>query len=367
MLAAIAALLVCQLIGEAAVRAVDLPFPGPVVGMILLFVLMLARAPLPVTLGNTADGLLQHLSLLFVPAGVGVVQHLELLSGAGLRLMAVVVLTTLITLAVTALVFAALARLLHADALAAGKTRERRATMTNFVDLWVYLSGSPLLWLTTTLLAYLAADAISAACGRHPLANPVLIAVTFVSIVVVASGTSFPAYFAGAQFVHFLLGPATVALAVPLVRHLPQVRRALVPMLVALVAGSATAIACAVWLARAFGLDRAEILALAPKSATAAIAMGIAEKMGGDPALTAVLTILTGITGAIIVTPLMNALRLRNYAARGFAAGLTSHGIGTARAFQVDPLAGTFAGIALGLNGLLTALLVPLLLPWLLN
>ena len=239
--------------------------------------------------------------------------------------------------------------------------------MTNFVDLWVYLSGSPLLWLTTTLLAYLAADAISAACGRHPLANPVLIAVTFVSIVVVASGTSFPAYFAGAQFVHFLLGPATVALAVPLVRHLPQVRRALLPMLVALVAGSATAIACAVWLARAFGLYRAEILALAPKSATAAIAMGIAEKMGGDPALTAVLTILTGITGAIIVTPLMNALRLRNYAARGFAAGLTSHGIGTARAFQVDPLAGTFAGIALGFNGLLTALLVPLLLPWLLN
>jgi predicted murein hydrolase (TIGR00659 family) len=239
--------------------------------------------------------------------------------------------------------------------------------MTNFVDLWVYLSGSPLLWLTTTLIAYLAADAISAACGRHPLANPVLIAVTFVSIIVVATGTPFSGYFAGAQFVHFLLGPATVALAVPLVRYLPQVRRALVPMLMALIAGSVTAIVCAVWLAEAFGLDRAAILALAPKSATAAIAMGIAEKMGGDPALTAVLTILTGITGAIIVTPLMNALRLRNYAARGFAAGLTSHGIGTARAFQVDPLAGTFAGIALGLNGLLTALLVPLLLPWLLN
>jgi hypothetical protein len=108
--------------------------------------------------------------------------------------------------------------------------------MTNFVDLWVYLSGSPLLWLTTTLIAYLAADAISAACGRHPLANPVLIAVTFVSIIVVATGTPFSGYFAGAQFVHFLLGPATVALAVPLVRYLPQVRRALVPMLVALVA-----------------------------------------------------------------------------------------------------------------------------------
>jgi predicted murein hydrolase (TIGR00659 family) len=239
--------------------------------------------------------------------------------------------------------------------------------MITFVDLWVYLSGSPLLWLTATLIAYLAADAISVACNRHALANPVLIAVVLVSAILLATGTTFPAYFAGAQFVHFLLGPATVALAVPLVRHLPQVRRALMPMLVALAVGSMTAIVSAVWLARAFGLDRAAMLALAPKSATAAIAMGIAEKIGGDPALTAVLTILTGITGAIIVTPLMNALRLRNYAARGFAAGLASHGIGTARAFQVDPLAGTFAGIALGLNGLLTALLVPLLLPWLLN
>jgi predicted murein hydrolase (TIGR00659 family) len=236
----------------------------------------------------------------------------------------------------------------------------------DFVDLWVYLSGSPLLWLTVTLVAYVAADALSIALKRHPLANPVLISVAFVSLILIVSGTAFPHYFAGAQFVHFLLGPATVALAVPLVRYLPQVRRTLVPMLAALVVGSLTAIISSVLLARAFGLDRAAILALAPKSSTAAISMGIAEKIGGDPALTAVLTILTGISGAIIVTPLMNALRLKNYAARGFSAGLTSHGIGTARAFQVDPLAGTFAGIALGLNGLLTAILVPLLLPWLL-
>ena len=239
--------------------------------------------------------------------------------------------------------------------------------MIDFVSLWVYLSGSPLLWLTATLVAYVIADTISARLRRHPLANPVLIAVVFVSAILVATGTAFPTYFAGAQFVHFLLGPATVALAVPLVRYLPQVRRTLVPMVVALVIGSVTAIASAVLLAQLFGLNRAAILALAPKSATAAIAMGIAEKIGAEPALTAVLTILTGITGAIVVTPLMNALRLKNFAARGFAAGLASHGIGTARAFQVHPLAGTFAGIALGLNGLLTAILVPLLLPWLLD
>lgn len=237
----------------------------------------------------------------------------------------------------------------------------------NFVKLWVYLSGSPLLWLTATLVAYVVADAIAVACRRHPLVNPVLIAVILVASVLLATGTAYPTYFAGAQFVHFLLGPATVALAVPLVRNLPHVKRTLVPMAAALLVGSFTAIASALLLAQAFGLDRAATLALAPKSSTAAIAMGVADKIGGDPALTAVLVILTGITGAIVVTPLMNALRLKNYAARGFAAGLASHGIGTARAFQVSQIAGTFAGIALGLNGLLTALLVPLIVRWLLG
>lgn len=239
--------------------------------------------------------------------------------------------------------------------------------MIDFVNLWVYLSHGPLLWLTATLVAYLAADALSARLQRHPLANPVLIAVALVSLVLLVTGTPFPAYFAGAQFVHFLLGPATVALAIPLVLHLPQVRRLLLPLLAALVTGSLTAIVSAVLLAQAFGLDAAAVRALAPKSVTAAIAMGTAESIGADPALTAVFVILTGITGAILITPLMSLLRIRNVAAAGFATGLASHGIGTARAFQIDPLAGTFAGIALGLNGLLTALLVPLVLPYLLK
>lgn len=239
--------------------------------------------------------------------------------------------------------------------------------MTRFVELWVYLSGTPLLWLTATVVAYVVADAISAALKRNPLANPVLLAILMVSSLLLISKTTFPAYFAGAQFVHFLLGPATVALAVPLYRHLPEVKRALVPMLSALAVGSVAAIASAVLLARYLDLNQAATLALAPKSATAAIAMGVGEKIGTNPALVAVFTVMTGISGAIMVTPLMNLLGLKNYAARGFAAGLVSHGIGTARAFQVNSLAGTFAGIALGLNGLLTAILVPLLLPLLLK
>ena len=115
MLAAIATLLVCQLAGEVVVRVASLPLPGPVVGMALLFALMLGRAPLPLALGNTVDGLLRHLSLLFVPAGVGVVQHLDRLGSDGIRLLAVVVAGTVVTLAVTALVFEGLARLMHVD------------------------------------------------------------------------------------------------------------------------------------------------------------------------------------------------------------------------------------------------------------
>ena len=224
--------------------------------------------------------------------------------------------------------------------------------------LWVYLSASPLTWLTVTLIAYWVADTTAAKLGRHPLANTVVIAAGLIVVVLAATGTPYDTYFGGAQFVHFLLGPATVALAVPLWRNLAHVRRALPAMAAALVAGSVTAAASAVAIAWMFGAPREVLASLAPKSVTAPIAMELARNLGGLPALAAVLVIATGITGAVIVTPLMNALKIRNYAARGFAAGVASHGIGTARAFQVSEIAGTFAGIAMGLNGALTSLLV---------
>jgi predicted murein hydrolase (TIGR00659 family) len=228
--------------------------------------------------------------------------------------------------------------------------------------LWVYLSRTPLLWLTVTLFAYAAADRFSARTGRHPLANPVLHAVWIMAAILWLTGTSYRTYFEGAQFVHFLLGPATVALAIPLYEHRRLVLRSLVPMGLSLLAGPLTALTSAILIASFLGAPPAVLVSLAPKSVTAGVAMGITEALGGDPALTAVLVILTGILGAIVVTPLMDLLRIRDWRARGFAAGLASHGIGTARAFQVNPVAGTFAGIAMGLNALVTALLLPLVL-----
>ena len=229
---------------------------------------------------------------------------------------------------------------------------------SSVADIWVYLAASPLWWLTVTLAAYALGERISIRSGRHPLANPVVIAAALLIALLLATGTDYAAYFSGAQFVHFLLGPATVALAIPLYRNLERVRAAFLPMAVALAAGSVTAIASVVAVAWVLGAPRDVILSLAPKSVTAPIAMSLSQSIGGIPTLTAVLVIATGIIGAMIVTPLMNALKLKDFAARGFAAGLAAHGIGTARAFQVDPLAGTFAGIAMGLNGAITALIV---------
>jgi predicted murein hydrolase (TIGR00659 family) len=239
------------------------------------------------------------------------------------------------------------------------------APLDRLFELWVFLQVSPLFWLTATVVAWVAAQALAERSGRHPLVNPVLIAMLLVGALVVATRTAYATYFAGAQFVHFLLGPATVAIAVPLFRHAALIRRHALAIGTALVAGSLVAVASAIAIGRALGLPPELLTALAPKSVTAAVAMGITQQLGGDPTLTAVLVITTGIIGAIVVTPLMDALRVRDYAARGFAVGLAAHGIGTARAFTVDPIAGTFAGLAMGLNAVLTALLVPLFLPWL--
>jgi putative effector of murein hydrolase len=181
-----------------------------------------------------------------------------------------------------------------------------------------------------------------------------------VAVFLLLTGTSYTTYFSGAQFVHFLLGPATVALAVPLYENRRTVLGAIVPMLGALVVGCITAIVSVVVLAQAFGLPEKVTLSLTPKSVTAGVAMGISESLGADASLTAVSVVLTGIMGAIIVTPMMNRMRITDYRARGFAVGLASHGIGVARAFQVDAMAGVFAGIAMSLNALVTSLLVPI-------
>jgi predicted murein hydrolase (TIGR00659 family) len=228
-------------------------------------------------------------------------------------------------------------------------------------DIWVYLAASPLLGLTATLLAYQLAWAVHRRCGQHPVANPVAIAVALLVTLLAATGTPYDVYFEGAQFVHFLLGPATVALAVPLYEQRARILRQWLPLAAGLLAGVASAAVTAGLVAWALGASRETVLSLLPKSVTTPVAMGIAERVGGLPSLTATLVIATGMLGAMIARPLLDRAGVRGDGVRGFALGTAAHGIGTARAFQVSDEMGAFAGLAMGLAALATALLVPLL------
>jgi predicted murein hydrolase (TIGR00659 family) len=230
-------------------------------------------------------------------------------------------------------------------------------------EIWVYLAASPLLGLTVTLLAYQGAVWINRRCHGHPLANPVLIAISALVALLWLTGTPYHAYFDGAQFVHFLLGPATVALAIPLYAEFKRLARLAGPLLVALLAGSLTAALSGVLIGKLFGASDVTLMSLAPKSATTPIAMGVAERIGGLPSLTSVLVILTGVLGAVGAQWIYAAIKCDDPVVKGFSLGTASHGIGTARAFQMGEREGAFAALAMGLNGLLTAILLPWLIP----
>lgn len=236
--------------------------------------------------------------------------------------------------------------------------------MPKFVELWVYLSATPLFGLTATLVVYVLAQALSTRLQQAPWANPVLWSVLTIATVLLATGISYPTYFAGAQFIHFLLGPAVVALAWPLWERRLALRRHWRRLLLAALAGGTAASGSALALGWALDLPTEVVLSLAPKSVTAPVAMGIAEKIGGIPALGAVFAVITGMVGALSGKYLFQLLRIpatpSGWIARGFAMGTAAHGIGAARALHVNADAGAYAGLALGLQVVLASLLIPL-------
>lgn len=185
-------------------------------------------------------------------------------------------------------------------------------------DIWNLLGGNSLFWLTLTVGIFLLAERVSRATGNHPLANPVLLSIGLIVTILRLGEVDYAAYLAGSQLIYFILGPATVALAVPLWRHRRQVREMALPILAALAVGAPFAMASALAIASAFGLSKPLQLSLIPKSTTAGIAVGVADVIGGNASLMVVLVIL-----AIAVTPIMNAMNIRDFAARGFPLGLS--------------------------------------------
>jgi len=227
-------------------------------------------------------------------------------------------------------------------------------------EIWVYLSGSPLLALTLTLAAWQAGQWLYLRSGRNPLVNPVALAVLIVAGAILAIDMPYATYFEGAQFVHFLLGTATVSLAVPIHRGLDAARGRLLPMLAAVVGGGVVSIGSALAVAHLLALPESLRQGLWAKSVTAPIAMGVAERIGAAPTLTAVYAVLTGVLGAALGRFVLDAVGSRHWWQRGAAIGIAAHGIGTSRAFTVHPEAGAWASLAMGLHGVLGALLIPL-------
>lgn len=228
--------------------------------------------------------------------------------------------------------------------------------------IWVYLSASPLMGLALTLICYLLAVKIYHKAHGNPLLNPVALSILMIMSILSVFNISYSSYFSGAQFIHFLLGPATVALAIPLYFQLGKLKKVWIPLTVGLIVGISFSGFSAYYIAQYLGASEQTMLSMIPKSVTAPVAMGISEKNGGLPTLTAVFVVLTGIIGAVLGSWLFKVFRIQDDSIKGVAMGVTAHGLGTARSFQISPQMGAFAGLAMALSASISALILPLVL-----
>ncbi len=232
----------------------------------------------------------------------------------------------------------------------------------SFTPVWESLRTQPSLWLAVTLVAYAIGMWLYKKSGYKTIFTPLLTSIILIVAALLATHTDYATYMQGGQHINFLLGPATVALAVPLYEQRLRLAKLWLPLTCGLAVGAVVAIVSTIGIAALLGASRETVVSLAPKSVTVPIAVGISEHLGGIPALTAALVVITGVTGALLCRPLFAVLREKNEATRGFAIGLAAHGVGTATAFQMSRDTGAFSGLAMGLTGLLTAFIAPWIL-----
>ncbi len=225
-----------------------------------------------------------------------------------------------------------------------------------------WLLGSPLFWVLVTLAAYRLGRELRDRTGGHALAQPVLVAIIVVGGLLLALDVDYAGYRADVELIAFWLGPATVALAVPLHRQVSRLRGFVLPIAVAVPLGVVVSVGSSLGLVLALGGGEELARTLAPKAATTPVSIALAEANGGIAPLTAALTIGVGILGAVAGPAVLSLARVRERRARGLALGAVSHGIGTSRALAEDETEGAFAGLAMGLTALATSLLLPVLL-----
>lgn len=227
-------------------------------------------------------------------------------------------------------------------------------------EAWQAVVHHPLFCVALTLGAYQLALRAYERTGWMFL-QPVLVSVSMVVGVLLLADIDYAEYWQRTELLTVLLGPATVALAVPLYLNLRRIRQLFWPIIITLgVAGVFTTV-LVVLLGWALGGDQQILMTLAPKSVTSPIAILVAEQIGGVPALTAVFVLITGVLGAILGTGFLRRFGIHAPEAHGMALGLTAHAVGTARAFQESDECGAFAALSMSLMGVVTAVLLPLL------
>ena len=224
---------------------------------------------------------------------------------------------------------------------------------------WVSVIHHPLFGIAITLGAYQLALAAYEKT-RLVFLQPVLVSMLVLIVVLLSSGVDYAEYRKSTEILSILLGPATVALAVPLYLNLRRIRLLLWPTLTTLVVGGVFATGLCVTLGWWFGAEHMILMTMAPKSVTSPIAMLVAEQLGGVAALAAVFVLITGVLGAILGPGLLSLAGVENPAARGMALGLTAHAVGTALALQEGEECGAFAALGMSLMGVATALFLPL-------
>jgi len=237
--------------------------------------------------------------------------------------------------------------------------------MNSLASLWGYPLGRLFASTSLTLGVYGFGIVLYKLGRRAPLLHPGIVGIILVVAVLTGLGVEYTSYFRGAQPIHLLLGPATVALGVPLYHHLSHLRERWLPLLAALLVGGSVAAGSAMLIAWILGGDPLVIRSLASKSVTTPIATVIAAKIGGLPSLAAAVVLATGIFGGLIAPPLFRLLRINDPITQGFSLGVAAHAFGTAKALEIHPAAGAFAALGLCLCGVVTAVLLPLIFQWL--
>lgn len=235
----------------------------------------------------------------------------------------------------------------------------------NYEALTNYITSTPLIWLILTLGSFKLGIIIYEKCNKHTLLQPIIIAYSIIMSVLFISGVSYEEYFKGVEIIHFFLGPATVALALPLYNNLKYIKSLFIPILITLIVAGVFSILIAVVLLWALDAQLATILSMTTKSITAPIAIITSEQIGAIPSLAVGFVIITGIIGALLGTSIFKLIKIKHDTSKGFALGLVSHGIGTARAIEISEKAAAFSALAMGLSGIFTAVFLPLIVQFL--